>query len=531
MLVRNRSAVWDHQFNKVSSVAVSGIIRLKAVFLLFDSLNRNALSVYGGRVPTPNFDRLAERAVTFDTHYVGSMPCMPARRDMHTGRLCFLHRSWGPLEPFDDSFPVILGKAGIYSHLVSDHYHYFEDGGATYHSRYTTWDFIRGQESDQWVAMVKPPIERFREQYHPLQFEDHRAGHRLQGMLNRERIREEADFPAAQCFDSALRFIVENGQEDNWLLHLETFDPHEPFAAPEKYRAMFQSGYNGPTLDWPRYKKVDETELEVAELKANYAALVAFCDAQLGRLLDNFDANDRWADTALILTTDHGFMLSEHDWWAKNRMPFYNEIANIPLVIYHPDFQARAGARVNALSQTTDLMPTILDIFGVEPGPHVTGRSLLPLVEGSVKVVRGQAIYGIFGGAINATDGRYTYFRYPEDMDRQDLNEYSLMPMHNTSFFEISELENAVLHRGFDFTRGAPVLRIPALPGAKRSPRQGGFADSTTVLYDLVDDPHQMKPVKDMAIEAAMCGAIVTEMAMHDAPPELYSRFDLKSST
>ena len=38
------------------------------------------------------------------------------------------------------------------------------------------------------------------------------------------------------------------------------------------------------------------------------------------------------------MTTDHGFMLAEHDWWGKNRMPFYDEIAQIPLMIWHPDF-------------------------------------------------------------------------------------------------------------------------------------------------------------------------------------------------
>ncbi|MCG8358579.1 MAG: sulfatase-like hydrolase/transferase, partial [Kiloniellales bacterium] len=66
---------------------------MKAVFLLFDSLNRLMLEPYGGQlVATPNFSRLAERAVTFDTHYIGSMPCMPARRDMQSGRLAFLHR-------------------------------------------------------------------------------------------------------------------------------------------------------------------------------------------------------------------------------------------------------------------------------------------------------------------------------------------------------------------------------------------------------------------------------------------------------
>ena len=119
---------------------------MRVIFLLFDSLNRRALESYGGTtVKTPNFTRLAERAVSFDSHYVGSMPCMPARRDLHTGRLNFLHRSWGPLEPFDNSFPELLQAAGVYSHLVSDHYHYFEDGGWTYHQRYSSFEFIRGQ--------------------------------------------------------------------------------------------------------------------------------------------------------------------------------------------------------------------------------------------------------------------------------------------------------------------------------------------------------------------------------------------------
>ena len=82
---------------------------MRAVFVLFDSLNRLALGCYGGAaIATPNFDRFAQRAVTFDNHYVGSLPCMPARRELHTGRYNFLHRSWGPLEPFDDSMPQIL---------------------------------------------------------------------------------------------------------------------------------------------------------------------------------------------------------------------------------------------------------------------------------------------------------------------------------------------------------------------------------------------------------------------------------------
>ena len=497
---------------------------MKTLFLLFDSLNRSALGAYGGGIPTPNFDRLAARSTIFDSHFAGSLPCMPARRDMQTGRLNFLHRSWGPLEPFDDSFAAQLKQAGTYSHLVSDHYHYFEDGGATYHTRYASWDFIRGQESDPWAAMVAPPLDRFRAQYHPLQFEDHRNGHRLQGMINRTRISDIGDFPVVQCIDSAIAFLDENGRADNWLLQMETFDPHEPFHAPAGYRDD-DSGYEGPVLDWPRYKQVDETAAESAELRANYAALVRLCDDQLGRLLDHLDATDGWDDTAIILTTDHGFLLSEHDWWAKNRMPFYNEVAHIPLMIHLPG--QTGGQRIAALTQTIDLMPTLLDLHGETPGPHVRGHSLLLLLDGRKAKIRDVALYGIFGGAINATDGRHTYFRYPETMESHDLFEYTLMPAHNRSLFTTEELAPATLYRGFDFTCGAPVLRLPARPDAKRSPRQGGFADTRTVLYDLAADPGQTTPRHDAGQEARMCDLIRAEMAAHEAPSELYTRFNL----
>ena len=133
---------------------------MKAIVVMFDSLNRRLLPPYGcDWVHAPNFQRLAERTVTFDNCYIGSMPCMPARREFHTGRYNFLHRSWGPLEPFDDSVPEILKENGIYTHLTTDHPHYFEDGGATYHTRYSSWEFNRGQEGDAWKGYLSPPFD------------------------------------------------------------------------------------------------------------------------------------------------------------------------------------------------------------------------------------------------------------------------------------------------------------------------------------------------------------------------------------
>lgn len=134
---------------------------MKVVLLLFDSLNRHFLSPYGKtEAVTPNFDKLAEHTVTFENHYAASLPCMPARRDLHTGRCNFLHRSWGPLEPFDESVFEMLKQNGISSHLITDHQHYWEDGGATYHNRYSSYEFVRGQEGDLWKTDLN--VKNFR---------------------------------------------------------------------------------------------------------------------------------------------------------------------------------------------------------------------------------------------------------------------------------------------------------------------------------------------------------------------------------
>ena len=122
---------------------------------------------------------------------------------------------------------------------------------------------------------------------------------------------DEEQQPTPRCITAALEFLDENRGADEWLLQLELFDPHEPFFAPRRYRKQGDSDYTGHIMDWPNYSRVTETPEEIAELRANYAALVRMCDYHLGVLLDYFDAHDLWDDTALILTTDHGFLLSE----------------------------------------------------------------------------------------------------------------------------------------------------------------------------------------------------------------------------
>tara|TARA_R110002124_G_scaffold49691_11_gene145494 strand:- start:11557 stop:13044 length:1488 start_codon:yes stop_codon:yes gene_type:complete len=494
---------------------------MKTVLLLYDSLTLKSLSCYGGPHPTPNFDRLAARSMQFDRHIVGSLPCMPARRDLQTGRLNFLHRSWGPLEPFDVTATGLMHHAGIHSHLVTDHYHYFENGGATYHTAFDSWDFIRGQEADPWIPCIAPPYEAFAAQYHAEQVETNTSGYRLQAAMNRTQIHETPDFPTVRTFDAGLAFLEAHARHDNWFLQLEVFDPHEPFHAPPEFRAGFPTA-GEKVRDWPRYRR-DEPGDDTSDLVASQAALVAMCDAQLGRLLDAMDAGDMWHDTALIVTTDHGFMLGEHGWWGKNRMPFYSEISHIPLFLHAP---GQPCGRSAALSQNIDVMATLLELFGIDRPDTVQGRSLLHAAKG-----RDIALFGVFGGALNATDGKHSYFRYPAAMEDAPLFEYTLMPQHSGVAFAEAELSLATLHPGFDFTQGMPLLKIPAIKEAKRPPMQGGgFDDTQTVLYDLVADPDQKSPFRNPEIEAQFCSAMARAMRAHDAPNELYSRFDLRLS-
>jgi arylsulfatase A-like enzyme len=100
------------------------------IVVLLDSLNRHMLGAYGGgEFATPNRDAFARRAIRFDKHYAGSLPCMPARHDILCGALDFLWRPWGSIEMWEEPITVALRGPGVVSKLVSDHPHLFEVGG------------------------------------------------------------------------------------------------------------------------------------------------------------------------------------------------------------------------------------------------------------------------------------------------------------------------------------------------------------------------------------------------------------------
>jgi arylsulfatase A-like enzyme len=489
-------------------------MRMKAIMVMFDSLNRHMLPPYGCEwVHAPNFERLARRAVTFENCYVGSMPCMPARRELHTGRYNFLHRSWGPLEPFDDSMPELLSENGIHSHLVSDHGHYWEDGGCTYHTRYSTWEISRGQEGDPWKGDVEGP-------HVPPSTGDRSGRMWRQDWINRRYMQREEDQPQAKTFAQGIAFMHTNHAEDNWFLHIETFDPHEPFYTQERYKALYPHRYEGPHFDWPPYRPVRESQDQVQHVRFEYAALVSMCDHYLGQVLDLMDQYGLWDDTMLIVNTDHGFLLGEHDWWAKCVQPFYNEVARAPLFIWDPR-SGCSGERRTALVQTIDLPATLLDYFGQALPADMQGVALRETIADD-RPVREAALFGLHGGHVNVTDGRYVYMRGPSSPANQPLYEYTLMPTHMRARFGVEELQAIELAGPFPFSKGCRTLKIPARDGSWRDVYQFG-----TLLFDLKSDPGQERPLDAPDVERHMVDLLVGLMRANDAPEGQFARLGL----
>ncbi len=487
---------------------------MKAIMMMFDSLNRHFLPNYGcDWTVMPNFMRLAERTLTFDRFYAGSLPCMPARRELQTGRYGFLHTSWSPMQPYDDSLITRMKKAGIYTHIATDHFHYWEDGGSCYLSKFDSCEMIRGQQGDAWMGQVAWP-----------KVPDTLSGRTetqnwRHDWINRSFLVSEEEMPQKKTFDCGIDFLRRNAGEDGWFLQLEAFDPHEPFYTQQAYKALYPDDYHGKNMDWPDYGKNRYGEEVTRHIRYEYAALLSMCDHYLGSLLDVMDELDLWKDTMLIVNTDHGFMLGEKEWMGKNVQPLYEEISHIPFFIYDPRFPEGRNQRRNALAQTVDIVPTLAEFFGVEPPEYMDGRSLTPVIREDAPV-RDGALFGIFGGHVNITDGRYVYMKAPARPENGPLYEYTLMPCHMRDPFYPSELRRIELAEGFPHMKGSRVMKIPA-GGAAQAYQYGDL------LFDLEKDPEQKQAIQDEGVTERLTQRMREMMRENEAPREQYERLGI----
>jgi arylsulfatase A-like enzyme len=482
---------------------------MRTVFVMLDSLNRHYLNAYNNDawVKTPNIDRLAERGIVFENHYCGSMPCMPARRDFYTGRLNFLETPWAPIQPWDDCLqPELRKQTDTYSHMITDHYHYFHSGGECYHTRFSSWEFLRGQEGDVWHPLVNDP-----------QTPEFRGKNRRAYWVNREFMDTERDedYSTPQCFIQAMEFLDNNHSADNWHLHLECFDPHEPFACPKKYRDMYDDTYDGFHFDWPDYAPVEEDQDAVEHIRKSYAGTLTMADHWLGKLLDKMDEHNMWDDTVVVFSTDHGHLLGEHGYWAKNYMFDYQKLVHIPLIVCAPNATPR---RSSALTTAIDFMPTFLELHGAENPPHVHGKSLCHLLE-TEEQHNDAILYGYFGKDIGMTDGRHTYCRQPEE--GAILYNHTANACNFTEFEKRDTLARAELGVFLNHTHDVPHFRIPS------KSKHHHNAPDFNPIYDVVEDPEQQNPIHDADLENRLAAKMKDLLDHYDAPECQYSRVGL----
>lgn len=492
---------------------------MKAIIVLLDSLNRHMLPDYNptSNTRTPCISAFAEDSVQFQNHFIGSAPCMPARRDIFTGRLNFLERGWGPIEPFDVTLPKVLAENNIFSHIITDHHHYFETGGENYCQQFTTYDFIRGQEYDPYVSCVSFRRDSLPNQYGIVnpQYEK-----------NRTLFRHEEDYPTPRVFAAACDWLEQNKGEDDFLLMVEAFDPHEPFDCPDEYLAAYNTGYEGWPYIWSSYSPVTEPPEAIEDLRAHYMATVTMTDHWFGKMLGKLRSLGMYEDTLIILTTDHGHLLGEHGFTGKNYTHVYNELSHIPLWVKQPGGRG-AGEKRECLTQNIDLMPTLLEYFGIPSQERVTGEALTSCLQSGKPTDRQAVIYGWFGRSVNICDGEYTYFRVPDQNNFRQCYHYCAVPTTLKRFLGTSCQDDIVCGchlYGSDY----PVCKIPAF-SEKEYPL--GAQNTTNYLADnllfRLDDARQITPLKDTALEDTMVQKLKQEMIQHHAPDEQFLRLGI----
>jgi len=177
--------------------------KMNVIWIIADTFRKDAMGAYGNKkIHTPVLDNLAAKSMRFTRHYAGSFPTMPARADFFTGRWSLSFMQWEPLLPEIVTLPQLLSANGVYTAAVVDTPFYLRNG-MNYDRGF--WDFeeIPGQST------VFSRQKEFRAQW-----------------------RDESDRFAPRTFTAAAKWL-ERHYKDNFLLYIDTWDPHEAWDAPD----------------------------------------------------------------------------------------------------------------------------------------------------------------------------------------------------------------------------------------------------------------------------------------------------------
>ena len=408
---------------------------LNVIVLVSDTFRADNLEAYGSQwVETPYLNQFAKEATIFESFYPEGMPTVPTRRQLFTGRriapthLYFQQEAvkapgWHELFLEDVTLSETLLAAGYQTALIADVYHIMKPG-RNFHRGFNYYEWIRGQEVD-FYAQAPRQIPDLSDIY-PAEYlqlvrdsTDGRSGDALpkflnQYLANRKRWKQYGDSITEQTAKAGIRWLKENHDQGPFYLHVEAFDPHEPWDPPVHFLEKYLKEPTKHSWLEPPYGNVKVPEEGVKRLRANYAGEASNVDYWYGQVLDTVKKLGLLDNTVVVFLSDHGAMLNEQEQWVKGPEKIRRQVVHVPLLVHVPGNQ-NAGKRVAGLTQAPDVAPTILGRLGLKPSSRVTGEDLWPYATGD-KINKREYVVSSFGfiAAVRTPEWNYSAVWNPE---------------------------------------------------------------------------------------------------------------------
>lgn len=417
---------------------------MNCIWITVDSFRRDHVGCYspagtsdptapGFHVHTPNIDRLAAQGVMCERLRNEALPTVPARRGMFTGRrvfpfaeepthkgMCITLPGWRPIPQSDVTVAEHLSANGYTCALICDCYHLMKPS-QNFHRGFQCFQWERGQEYDMYQSQPLPEgyLERFLKP--GTELTEARARVLTQYLRNQMYRESDEDYQAAKTFGSAIRWLERNSGSSPFYLHIESFDPHEPWEAPRRFIDMYDPDWDGPELIYANlYRREMLTDEEHHHVRARYAAECTMVDYWIGRLLDTVEALGLAEDTLVILLSDHGKIVGEWGYYGMPQSCTGLELNAVPCVLRHPGGE-NAGTRFASWLYNTDVTVTMLSLLGLPDKPGMDGEDFWPAI-GAGAEFRDHAVVG-HGEFVSAWEDDWLYL---VDTQRGDVALYHL---------------------------------------------------------------------------------------------------------